>query len=145
MKTNDFKLFLDDIRKPKDGFLYNDGRYLLDASNTANSSWDVVRNYEDFCEWIDKFGVPSVVSFDHDLSFEFMKHYHEFTKHTGIVDYDNLKSKCGLDCVKFLLDVCLKSNIKFPTYYIHSANRWGSENMRKCIEIFLNKYPHLKG
>ena len=43
------KLYLDDERTPK-----TDG-------------WDIVRNYEDFENWITTNGLPDEVSFDHDL------------------------------------------------------------------------------
>ena len=43
------KLFLDDIRKPPD------------------VDWFIVRNYNQFIDWIDKNGLPDIISFDHDL------------------------------------------------------------------------------
>jgi hypothetical protein len=134
MKTNDFKLFLDDIRKPKDGFLYNDGRYLLDASNTSNSCWNIVRNYEDFCEWIDKFGVPSVVSLDHDLHFEHVRHYHDVTSQTGVIEYEKLKHKTGKHCAEYFVEKWKEAGHPKVSVYIHSANRWGQIEIAKVLK-----------
>ena len=141
---NNLKLFLDDIRMPEDAWIYSERIKMLEKSNTISCEWDIVRNYEDFCEFINKFGIPSVVSFDHDLSEDFMKHYFDHTVHTGIIEYDKLKTKCGLHCAEYLFNYCVRENIKFPEYFIHSANRWGSSNIKKCIEDFIKKYPHLQ-
>ena len=62
MKNN--KLFLDDIRIPKDAINLiptNFNRFYWE------NDWDIVRNYDEFVLHIEMNGVPEFVSFDHDL------------------------------------------------------------------------------
>jgi hypothetical protein len=138
MKTNDFKLFLDDIRKPKDAFLNTHNCYLLDASKTPNSCWNIVRNYEDFCEWIEKFGVPSVVSFDHDLHFEHIKHYHDVTSKTGVIEYEKLKYKTGKHCAEYFVEKWKEARHPKVQCYIHTANSWGQTEIAKILKPIYN-------
>ena len=64
-------LFLDDIRNPSDV-----GNYIRAslAELFSKENWIIVRNYKEFCNYIEKKGVPNVVSFDHDLADE---HYRD--------------------------------------------------------------------
>ena len=59
------KLFLDDIRMPKDAIG-------LVPSNLNQfywqNDWVVVRDFHQFCNYMQKFGVPDFISFDHDLA-----------------------------------------------------------------------------
>ena len=62
------KLFLDDIRVPFDCAKYmrpDDLKYMYE-----DEQWDVVRTYDDFVGYIEHFGVPDLISFDHDLADE---------------------------------------------------------------------------
>jgi hypothetical protein len=52
------------------------------------------------------------------------------------LNYDNIKEKTGLDCAKWLVDICLEMNIKMPTVYVHSANPIGSGNMMGYINNY---------
>lgn len=138
MKKNNFKLFLDDIRQPSDGFLYAEQKYLLKYSQTQSCQWEVVRNYEDFCEFIDKFGIPSMVSFDHDLHFEHMRHYHDVTTKTGVIEYDNLKHKTGKHCAEYFLDKWRIAGKPSTQVYVHSANRWGQVEIKNVLKELIN-------
>ena len=60
----DLLLFLDDLRNPKDVIWVN----------LPEVEWTVVRNYDDFVNTIIDKGVPTRISFDHDLADE---HYRE--------------------------------------------------------------------
>ncbi len=55
-------LFLDDIREPRDAFYYT--KELM----FNLKSWDVVRNYNEFVDWVELNGLPDFISFDHDLA-----------------------------------------------------------------------------
>ncbi len=62
MKNN--KLFLDDIRIPKDAIT------LIPSSFNKfywENDWDVVRNYDEFIQYLEVNGAPEFISFDHDL------------------------------------------------------------------------------
>lgn len=104
-----YKLFLDDIRMPVD------------------NGWTIVRNYNEFVDAINKYGLPKFISFDHDLS----------TEH-----YSNMPSveKTGYDCAKFLVDYCMDNNKKIPEFYVHSMNPVGRENIKALLN---NAIKHL--
>lgn len=148
-----YNLFLDDIRMPKDAWIYPrrddkniiiSGKSLEAMSNVPNGNWEIVRSYDQFVAYIEKNGIPDVVSFDHDLSEEYMDYYFSETSKTGIIEYEKLKPNSGYHCAKFLCEECLNNKLKFPKYYIHSANKWGSENIKDYIQNFLKIYVHLQ-
>lgn len=130
------KLFLDDIRIPKDAIG-------LVPSNMNqmywNDDWDLVRNYTEFCDYIQSNGLPEFISFDHDLSDE---HYNDlFSNENWIKDdndinlkYDEYKEKTGYECAKWLVDWCLENEKQLPNFIVHSANPVGKKN----IESYLN-------
>lgn len=115
------KLFLDDIRIPKDAIG-------LVPSNLNQFYWDnnwtVVRNYYEFCNYIQKFSLPDFISFDHDLADE----------HYGDIDNSEYKEKTGYECAKWLVDWCLENSLSLPNFVVHSANPIGKQN----IESYLN-------
>lgn len=105
-------LFLDDVRTP------------------FNSRVAVVRNYDEFVAYIEKNGVPDLISFDHDLSFE---HYPLGENNPGMsIPYDGYKEKTGLHCARYLIEN--KLPVKYWT--VHSMNVTGKMN----IEAELRKY-----
>lgn len=134
MKTNNFKLFLDDNRDPSDGFLYDEQKLLLEVSDTTSCEWEVVRNYEDFCCFIDKFGLPSMVSFDHDLHIEHIRHYINVTQNSGVIEYGNLKHKTGKHCAEYFMEKWRAAARPKVKIYVHSANRWGQIEIKKVLK-----------
>lgn len=88
------KLFLDDLRSPPD------------------SSWDMVRDYKSFTDYVSTNGVPDIISFDHDL---------------GLKKYGT--EKTGLDCIKWMI----QQNLEIKGYALHSANPIGKANMDSLI------------
>ena len=73
-------LFLDDIRHPWDCIPYmtNPGIY-------AKLEWIIVKNYDQFIAKIEERGLPSMISFDHDLSD--IDYYPEWLKIPNFEDY----------------------------------------------------------
>jgi len=134
-------LFLDDVRNPKDAFymtspiltqskLYN----LVADPIYIQKDWIVVRNYNEFVEYIEKNGVDElVISLDHDLG---DSHYDFDWMETGVIDYSKHTEKSGYDVVKWLCDYCLENGKKIPEYYIHSQNTVGADNMRSYLENY---------
>jgi hypothetical protein len=116
------KLYLDDLRIPKDsiGFVPD----IMNQFYWAND-WVIVRNFWEFCNYINKFGLPDFISFDHDLSDE---HY------VGDVNYQDYKEKTGYEAAKWLVDWCVDNNKSLPDFVVHSANPVGKLN----IESYLN-------
>lgn len=143
-----YYLFLDDIREAKDAFIYprreEDGKIILgstlqEKSGIPNGSWQVVRSYDAFATCIEEFGLPLAVSFDHDLHDEHMLHYFNVTSATGEIHYHKLTIKTGKHCAEFFLDKWRNSNhngVK-PKIFIHSANQWGAEEIKKTLQELL--------
>jgi len=129
------KLFLDDIRIPKDAIG-------LVPSNMNKfyweNDWDVVRSYDEFCGYIKKYGLPDFVSFDHDLADD---HYNDLFSDENwknndsdiVLKYDEYKEKTGYECAKWLVDWCLENNSKLPDYIVHSANPVGKKNIESYL------------
>ena len=129
------KIFLDDIRQPEDCFKYMYPR-IGEAIKIYNyTDWIIVRNYEEFCEVIDKnLNNISHISFDHDLSDE---HY-DPTMYESIEAYQavskNFKEKTGYECAKYMKDTYDQLRLKYPeNMYVHSMNPVGTE---RIINLF---------
>lgn len=123
-----YKLFLDDERHPTK----------VTWVNLPLGPWTIARNYNDFITYIYKCGLPSFVSFDHDLADE---HYrpsmYDKDKHYSNYYTDGtFKEKTGYDCAKWLCDYCAEHNLDFPEYAVHSMNPIGRENITKYIENY---------
>ncbi|WP_341199264.1 cyclic-phosphate processing receiver domain-containing protein [Croceibacter atlanticus] len=106
-------LWLDDLRNP---FLNDEGT--VPKENT-HIEW--VLSYEQFTQWIERFGLPEIISFDHDLADVFS---------------NDREEKTGMDCAKWLVDYCLDNNVDLPKYYVHSANPVGSKNINGLLNNF---------
>ena len=113
-----YKLFLDDIRLPKD----------VKWMQMPLGPWIIVRSHDEFVKHIVQHGLPSFVSFDHDLGLE---HYI-----VGAPKYNEYKEKTGHDCAKWLVEYCMNNNLEFPEYQVHSMNPIGSTNIRSYIESY---------
>lgn len=110
-------LFLDDIREPEDAYYYTNRRMYI------NWHWHTVRNYDEFVNWITINGMPSHISFDHDLA-----DTHYDPNHVG-----EHMEKTGYDCAKWLVEYCLDNNIKCPEFDCHSMNPVGKINILNLL------------
>ncbi len=100
------KMFLDDIRVPKNDY---------DV---------VVRSFEEAINFVKENGIPSFISFDHDL---------------GCDQMGNILQS-GYDFAKWLVDMDIEDIHKFPenfTYDIHSANIIGRNNIKSILNNYL--------
>ena len=122
-----YKLFLDDIRVPKD----------VTWVDIGLGPFVIVRNYNEFVNYITKNGLPSFISYDHDLAeihyrqsmYNPDKHYNQY--------YDNGtfdKEKTGLHCARWLVEYCIDHKLKLPDYTVHSFNPIGKENIISYLE-----------
>jgi hypothetical protein len=125
------KLFLDDIRNPKDcanGLVPSH----LNKFYWEND-WFIVRSHNDFVDWITNNGLPNFISFDHDLA---DVHYTmDFSKDSG----NQGTEKTGLDSAKWLGDYCLDNKLKLPNFVVHSQNPIGKTNINGYLTN-LSKY-----
>ena len=123
------KLFLDDIRNPKDcanGLVPSH----LNKFYWEND-WFIVRSHNEFVDWIKKNGLPDFISFDHDLA---DAHY--------TIDYSDINwpytnpdvEKTGYDCAKWLGNYCLDNHKILPDYIVHSQNPVGKLNIQGYLD-----------
>ena len=101
------KLYLDDIREPK------------------NSGYEIVRSFEEAVEFVQKFGIPNHISFDHDLG----------CNENGVI------YRSGYDFAKWLIEIDLDNVITFPndfTFNVYSANPVGKEYIQSILDNYLN-------
>jgi hypothetical protein len=116
-----FRLFLDDERHPRD----------VKWVDLPPGPWTIARNYDMFVDIVKSLGVPSFVTFDHDLGAEA---YAAVIAGKGHVDYSKLREKTGYHCAKWLVEHCLEHGIKIPDYEVHSMNPVGADNIRSVME-----------
>jgi REP element-mobilizing transposase RayT len=140
-----YNLFLDDERFPfvdetqrKKLGKYASGYDYIDMVSTYNytkfepfktEEWVIVRNYKEFVSYITEHGLPTLISFDHDLA-----DVHYLSQ--KIINYEKFQEKTGYDCAKWLCDYCQEHNLKIPEYYIHSMNEVGKQNIYSYIENY---------
>lgn len=127
------KLFLDDIRKPYDCFLYTKNEVYL------KGDWLVVKNYDEFVKEL-KRNKFELISFDHDLAEEHYVpefYWNDYVKSKEYQDSKKYKEKTGLNCAMFMCDYYKDNNLIFPKILIHSQNPVGKDNIKYYIENFL--------
>lgn len=135
-------LFLDDIRVPQNAYLWDEKKSLYDGSGVKSSHWAIVRSYDQFVDYVERNGIPDVISFDNDL-FE-LGHpdvsVEDLTKQLLMKDWEMFPIKTGAHCAQYLANKCISLNQAIPEYYVHSANN----NARPIIRNILNNAIHGK-
>lgn len=122
--NTDFKhaLYLDDLRTPTE-------------APEGHEPFRVVRNYDQFVSYIETYGIPDLISFDHDLADEHMNDWFaNQAKGNQHISYDDFKEKTGMDCVKWLCNRIQDekeagNTVSMPIIRVHSANAMGSQNI----------------
>ncbi len=91
-----WKLFLDDERYPVD------------------NTWVIARNVDDAIWYVTNYGMPSFISFDHDLG--------PF-------------KQSGMDLAKWLVGYIMDNDVNIDNFefYVHSQNPVGAENIRSLM------------
>jgi len=122
------KLFLDDVREPKDCFGYMFAR-IGRLQEIYLEEWVVVRNYEKFVEVLEK-NIKQIthISYDHDLAeehyvgemYESIEEYYKAIEGT---------SKTGYDAAKYMKDLYDTNHLDYPKMYVHSMNPAGTQNI----------------
>lgn len=128
-----YNLFLDDIRNPPMVASYIQPSALKNLY--LELDWVIVRSYIEFVETIRKKGIPSLVSFDHDLS---ISHYSVPTTGESWDEYysDDNRERTGYDCAFHLLAACVERNVDLPQCLVHSMNIVGRENIEALLKNF---------
>jgi len=128
------KIFLDDIRFPEDvynGLKGGHDENTLHPIYADNSSWIILRTYEDFVDFVMKndLNETEVISLDHDLDFDHYK-----SENQQNVDYDRMQVKTGYHAAKWLLEYSKENNIQLPEIRVHSLNIEGRKNIKNLIK-----------
>jgi hypothetical protein len=113
---------------PSDVFNYIKNPIYLDPD------WTIVRNYDEFIWSIKEFGIPDVISFDHDLADE----------HYGMqdnIEYGMLTEKTGYHCAQWFIYYCIDNKLMISKkVYIHSMNPAGSKNIESLFRTYEKLY-----
>ena len=109
-----FKTFLTEARKYK---------LFVDDEREPVKKFDyIARDYKETMKIFNKLGCPSYISFDHDLG---------------------ARSKTGFDIVKDMVERDLNKNGRWIpknfTYYVHSANPVGKDNIEGLLDNYLER------
>ena len=104
-------LFIDNHRFPSEiDWMEDDSRvYIVE-------DWDIVRDYDEFVNYIDATGVPSVVSFGYKLS----------------------KNKTGYNCAEYLIEYCIRYDVMPPVQLCHSKHKSGKKKINVLWDKFIN-------
>jgi hypothetical protein len=112
-------LYLDDVRDPKDG-----------------KPWVVARTAEQAKNLILQNGMPDFISFDHDLGYTLPEN-----DTNGIFMVGPEKSEeTGYDFAKWLIEQDQNGKTTFSDnfgFFVHSANPIGAKNIQNIIESYL--------
>ena len=81
----------------------------------------IVRDYDDFVEYIETYGIPEIISFDHDLNLEHTNFFFENGGFRNPPDprYEIFKFKTGYDCALWLIDYCKRNNKELKKVFVH--------------------------
>jgi hypothetical protein len=132
MEIKCYNLFLDDVRVPKNAYVYKKEPFYIDRE------WTIVRSYHDFIQTVaERYSegfFPCIISFDHDLTLE---HYRMGTL-TGFSSFDETATKTptGWHCLKWFLKFCEVNDYALPKILLHSQNDAGIKNMQSLIDEY---------
>lgn len=123
-----YKLFLDDVRQAQECASYMHLR-IGHRNPIYLDEWKIVRNYKEFVEYIERNGLPTHISFDHDLADE---HYLlGNARFTNWDEYhkDSNREMTGADCAKWLIQYIKQNKKELPICFVHSMNPVGAKNI----------------
>lgn len=119
-----YNLFLDDVRMPSE----------VKWISLPPVEWVIVRSHDEFVKMIQTRGLPSHISFDHDLSDE---HYPTGPQSVhDVFPYDSYKEKTGYHSAMWLIEYCFDRGLSFPEYTVHSLSVAGKKNIEDVIEAY---------
>lgn len=118
--------------------LYIDDQRTPTTTIPGYEPWNIVRNYDEFVNWITENGVPDLISFDHDLADEHMTDYYKqmLEQEYQHPDYDSYTEKTGLDCARWLVEYIQINNLELKLVSVHSHNPVGAANIQSFINGF---------
>lgn len=140
-----YKLFLDDVRIPYDCAKYMHTKLGPDNLLYLENDWIIARNFEDFKTCIRTYGIPDIVSFDHDLGDDIADARVEAGMSKRKARAMKKLEKDGNDCAKFLMVYCI-GNEQFPEkIFVHSMNPVGVDRIEATIKDYKKLYEKSLG
>src|SRR5210317_630558 len=123
--------------------LYLDDKRVPVKAIPGHEDWVVVKNFDEFKDYILENGVPDYISFEHDLHEEHVQDYVNY-QGQGImaINYGDFTVETGLDCLKWLCEHIQEDHekgegkLKLNLVGIHSFNNLGVENLRHMANSF---------
>lgn len=109
MKHSGYHLFLDDERVPE---------AVTWMKLPPAPEWEIARSYNDFVRIVGTRGIPSAVSFDHDLAHQ---------PKAGEVELT------GSTCARWLAEQCVERGCDIPIYTIHSQNCQSADKIHSIM------------
>ena len=136
-----YKLFVDDDRIPSQCALWMHERIGQKNPIYLEPDWVIVRDYKQFTQYVLEHGLPVFVSFDHDLGDANL--IARNVNEDDSIDYENSDfnsddEKTGFHCVKWMVELCIDRDLKFPDFAVHTQNPIGATNMLSYIQAFRN-------
>lgn len=126
-----YNLFLDDIRTPLGAYGFTNFKPFIEEN------WVVVKNYDEFVNYITKHGLPNFISFDHDLADEHYAPPDQYSNYNEWAISQDFKEKTGYDCAKWIIDYCIDNKKELPGFFCHSMNPTGRENINALLNNFV--------
>lgn len=128
-------LWLDDLRSPFE----KDWIEWLSKNSPIEQPYEViwVKSYHEFVQWIKQNGLPTAVSWDHDLGTDLAIEKVSKGMSKRQARREKRGTKSGMDACKWLVEYCLDKNLKMPPYSIQSANPAGKENIDGLLKGFI--------
>lgn len=120
-----YYLFLDDQKDPNN---------IPWVNLPDNVKWLIARDYKDFVKAITENGLPSFISFDHNLDPEHNKLMRICHDYRTFIAAQSIPS--GYDCARWLVEYCKLSNLDLPPYTIHSMNGNGTTAIKRNLERY---------
>ena len=108
-------LWLDDIRDPTD--VRMDWLAYSPIGREVKVVW--LMDFYEFRNWIQQYGLPDGICFDHDLGED---------------------TPTGYDCAKWLVDYCLDNRLLPPLWSSQSANPVGKANINRLLRNFVVRF-----
>lgn len=132
-----YNLFLDDQFLPID-IANLPKTNSKDKERYRKYKWIIVKTYDEFVAILKEKGIPSIVSFDHDLHeehWDYIYNEENWLKEDSeiIINYDYFTVKTGYHAAEYFMEFCHNNNRELPICLVHSQNSVG----RKNIENFL--------
>jgi hypothetical protein len=131
-----YNLFLDDKFTPHEvGYTTTDEK---ERKRYLEYKWVIVKTYDDFVACVKDKGIPSIVSFDHDLCdehYEYILLDENWNKKDDeiIIDYDSFETKTGCHAAEWLIEYCSNYRKTLPIMMVHSKNKIGRKNIINLI------------